>query len=204
MTNKELHIKSNNAVFNGFFQVNNLKFTHSLYQGGSSALVEREVFSRGQAVVVLLYDLALENIVLVEQCRAGAVDHALQNNRVDQAWLLEPVAGMIDLGESPIQACIRETKEETGLAISEVEYISQFYPSPGACDEILHLYASNIDSQLVNSHAGLETEDEDIRVVVLSFAQARKMLKKGQFNVATTYIAIQWLFYQKLASSENQ
>ncbi|MEA1988382.1 MAG: NUDIX domain-containing protein [Pseudomonadota bacterium] len=204
MANKELHIESNSPVFNGFFQVNNLKFTHSLYQGGFSPVVEREVFSRGQAVVVLLYDLALEKIVLVEQCRAGAVEYALQNSEVDQAWLLEPVAGMIDLGESPIEACIRESKEETGLSVSELEYISQFYPSPGACDEILHLYASNIDSQLVNSHAGLETEDEYIRVVVLSFAQARKMLERGQFNVATTYIAIQWLFYQKLALLENQ
>jgi len=203
MSNKELSIKSNNTVFNGFFQVNNLKFTHSLYQGGISPVVEREVFSRGQAVVVLLYDLALEKIVLVEQCRAGAVEHALQNNAIDKAWLLEPVAGMIDLGESPVEACVRESKEETGLSVSELEYISQFYPSPGACDEILHLYASNIDSKLVNSHAGLETEDEDIRVVVLSFEQARKMLEKGQFNVATTYIAIQWLFYQKLAASEN-
>jgi len=204
MNNKELCIKSNNAVFNGFFQVNNLKFTHSLYQGGLSSVVEREVFSRGEAVVVLLYDLALEKIVLVEQCRAGAVEHALKDNKIDQAWLLEPVAGMIDLGESPIEACIRESKEETGLAVSDLEYISHFYPSPGACDEILHLYASNIDSQLVNSHAGLATEDEDIRVVVLSFEQARKMLAKGQFNVATTYIAVQWLFYQKLAMPEYQ
>lgn len=203
MAIKQLDIQSNNAVFNGFFQVNNLKFSHSLYQGGFSPVVEREVFSRGQAVVVLLYDLALEKIVLVEQCRAGAVEHALQNNAIEQAWLLEPVAGMIDLGESPIEACIRESKEETGVTVSELEYISQFYPSPGACNEILHLYASHIDSQLVNSHAGLQTEDEDIRVVVLSFTQARKMLEKGQFNVATTYIAIQWLFYEKLTKLKN-
>jgi len=68
--------------------------------------VEREVFSRGEAVVVLLYDLALVKIVLVEHCRSGAVAHVLKDNKIDQAWLLEPVAGMIDLGESRIGACI--------------------------------------------------------------------------------------------------
>ena len=120
------------------------------------------------------------------------------NNDSNQAWLIEPVAGMIDLDEQPQSACIRETYEETGAEITELEYINQFYPSPGACDEILHLYASNINSKSVNSHAGLDSEDEDIRVVILPFTDAKQMLLNGVFNVATTYIALQWLFFQKL------
>lgn len=203
MSKKTLKIQSSNAVFQGYFQLKNLKFTHSLYQGGESGLVEREVFCRGQAVVVLLYDLAQEKIVLVEQIRAGALENSINNKEIDQAWLIEPVAGMIDLGEEPVAACVREAKEETGADIVELEYINQFYPSPGACDEILHLYASNIDSNKVNRHAGLDIENEDIRVLILSFEEAKNRLLAGRFNVATTYMALQWLFFQKLADHNN-
>lgn len=200
MNQKSLTVQDNKTVFKGFFTLKNLKFTHSLFQGGQSLLLQREVFCRGQAVVVLLYDLAEQKIVLVEQCRAGAIENAIAKNDINQAWLIEPVAGMIDLGESPKQACIREVKEETGADITEPEFISQFYPSPGACDEILHLYASQVDSHMVNKHAGLASENEDIRVVILPFADAKKQLLEGRVNVATTYMALQWLFNQKLAT----
>ncbi|WP_029407540.1 NUDIX domain-containing protein [Thiomicrorhabdus sp. Milos-T2] len=195
---KTLLLDSNRMLFKGFFQVNLLEFSHSLYQGGSSPIVKREVFKRGEAVVVLLYDLSLEQVVLVEQCRAGAVEKALKNNDIDQAWLLEPVAGMIDSGETKEQACIRECQEETGIMVSNLEYISQFYPSPGGCDEVLYLFASDIDSSDTHSHAGLASEDEDIRIVKLSFKDAKQQLTTGQFNVVSTYVALQWLFYQKL------
>lgn len=200
MNKKSLIIQENKTVFKGFFTLKNLEFTHSLFQGGQSLLLQREVFCRGQAVVVLLYDLTEQKIVLVEQCRAGAIENAIAKNDINQAWLIEPVAGMIDLGESPKQACIREVKEETGADITEPEFISQFYPSPGACDEILYLYASQVDSHMVNKHAGLASENEDIRVVILAFADAKKQLLEGKVNVATTYMALQWLFNQKLAN----
>lgn len=198
MPDKYLKIESNQQLFKGFFQVNLLQFSHSLYQGGSSPIVNREVFKRGEAVVVLLYDLVKQQVVLVEQCRAGAVENALRNQDINQAWLLEPVAGMIDQGETKEQACVRECLEETGVVISELEYVSEFYPSPGACDEVLYLFASHIDSTLLNTHAGLASEDEDIRVVILSFSEAQRQLVQGRFNVATTFIAMQWLFHQKL------
>ena len=197
---KSLIIQDNKTVFKGYFTLKNLQFTHSLFQGGQSSLVKREVFCRGQAVVVLLYDLTEEKVVLVEQCRAGAIENAFATKDINQAWLIEPVAGMIDLGESPKEACIREVKEETGADITNPEFISQFYPSPGACDEILHLYGSEVECKKVNTHAGLATENEDIRVVILSFEDAKKQLLEGRFNVATTYMALQWLFFQKLNS----
>jgi len=200
MSQKLFNIQDVNTVFKQFFTVKNLKFTHSLFQGGQSPLVEREVFCRGPAVVVLLYDLKAQKVVLVEQCRAGAIENARNQNAFYQAWLIEPVAGMIDLGETPEQACIREVKEETGADITELEFINQCYPSPGACDEILHLYASKINSSTVNTHAGLATEHEDIRVVILSFKEAKQQLLDGQFNVATTYMALHWLFFQKLGN----
>lgn len=196
---KTIKIQLVKTEFQGFFKVQSLLFKHSLYQGGCSPEIKRELFCRGEAVVVLLYDSSLNQIVLVEQCRPGALQHAQELNQPDQAWLLEPVAGMIDSDETAVDAGKRESREEAGIDVSELEYVCQFYPSPGGCDEILHLYAADICANEVSEFAGLAGDHEDIRVIKLTFTDAKRMLLNAEFNVASTYIALQWLFFQKLA-----
>ncbi len=197
MIEKTFEIQSIKLAYSGFFELNILHFKHLRYQGGWSKTFSRELFQRGQAVVVLLYDSAEEQVILVEQCRVGAVFNAQTSQNQAQAWLLEPVAGMIDLGESAEEAGIREAQEETGAVIQDLEYICKFYPSPGACNEMLHLYAAEVSANAIAEYAGLESENEDIKVIKLSFNQAKQMLLNAEFNVAATYIALQWLFFQK-------
>lgn len=196
MTDKKIIIHSKTSGYDGFFKITLVDFQHTLFQGGWSPIIRRELFGRGQAVVVVLYDRQREIIVLVEQCRAGALGAA----RPDQAWLMEPVAGMIDEGETAIQACQRETREEAGIEVSEFDYICQFYPSPGASDEILHLYAAEINSDLIPEFSGLAEDAEDIRLLKLTFSDAKHQLLAGRFNVASTIIGLQWLFFQHLAN----
>lgn len=195
---KTIKIKQIELGYTGYFKLDILTYRYTLYCGGWSDSVSRELFARGQAVVVLLYDLSKEVVILIEQCRPGALMHAQAAGNSSQAWLLEPVAGMIDLTETPLQAAVRETKEEAGVELNSLEYICQYYPSPGACDEILHLYASEVDSERLPEYAGLKSESEDIKVVQIPFEQARSMLMAGQFNVSSTIITLQWFFYQKL------
>ncbi|BBP43575.1 NUDIX domain-containing protein [Thiosulfativibrio zosterae] len=195
--NKVLEIISKKRGYDGFFKIDCIEFKHSLFQGGMTPIISRELFGRGQAVVVLLYDTATQQVVLVEQCRAGALMHAYENP--NNAWLLEPVAGMIDHGEKPYDACVRECQEEASIQVLEFEPIYQFYPSPGGSDEVLHLFAAEIDAQLVPDYAGLAEDHEDIRLVKLSFSEAKQRLMAAEFNVASTLIGLQWLFFQKLA-----
>lgn len=201
MNDKHIQLLGVERHYDGFFKIDKLRFRHSLFQGGWTAEMERELFGRGQAVVVLLYDLTARKIVLVEQCRAGAISHALKDPKHPknyQAWLLEPVAGMIDEGETPLEACERETQEEAGVSLAAFEFICQFYPSPGGSDEILHLYAAEVDERQLPEYAGLEEEGEDIRLVRMSFDEAEQRLRSAEFNVASTLIAVQWLLFQKL------
>ncbi|GKT12924.1 MAG: ADP-ribose pyrophosphatase [Thiomicrorhabdus sp.] len=202
MQKKAFEIQSVHTEYKGFFETKIIRFKHTLFQGGWTGTVNRELFSHGEAVVVLLYDSKAKQVVLVEQCRVGALTNAVNNQNSDNAWLLEPVAGMIDQGETAVEAGIREAHEEAGIEIDQLEYICQFYPSPGACNEILHLYAADISIANVLDYAGLAEEHEDIRVVKLSFEQASTMLKHAQFNVASTLIALQWLFFQKLSPEQ--
>lgn len=197
-----LRIDSVEPAFEGFFRIDRVRFQHRLFQGGWSPLLERELFGRGQAVLVLLYDCQARQVVLVEQCRAGALMHARYQN--NQAWLLEPVAGMIDPDESAQQACARETQEEAGIAVQDFEYVCQFYPSPGGSDEILHLYAAEISVSDLPAFAGADEEHEDIRLVPLSFDEAENRLRAGRFNVASTIVALQWLFFQRLTEPASR
>ena len=176
---------------NGFFRLDEMHYRYKKHQGGVSNEITNELFIRGDAVVVLLYDAKHEKIILVEQCRTGAIDFSKTENQ--QAWLLEPVAGMIDEGETQLEACAREAEEEAGVKNATFEYIYSFYPSPGACEEKLHLCAADIDHTCLPKFAGLEHESEDIRVVTLSYQQAKQKLQAGEFNASSTIIAIQWL-----------
>lgn len=194
---KSIEVKRIESGYDGFFRIDLIDFKHTLYQGGWTQIIQRELFGRGQAAIVLLYDPIKRVVVLVEQCRAGALQHALKSGENEQAWLLEPVAGMIDLGETPEDAARREALEEAGTRLDSLEYVCQFYPSPGGSDEILHLYASEIDASQLPAYAGLDEDHEDIKIVQLPYEEAERRLQQGQFNVGSTIIALQWLFYQK-------
>lgn len=54
--------------------------------------------------------------------------------------LLEIPAGKLERGEDPLEAGKREPREETGAVAERYISLGYEYPSPGYCDEVLHLY----------------------------------------------------------------
>ena len=60
------------VAFQGYFRVARYLFRHTLYRGGLSGEVKREVFERGQAAAVLPYDPVRDEVVLIRQFRAGS------------------------------------------------------------------------------------------------------------------------------------
>lgn len=187
MTEQDVDIIDKDTPFKGFFRIDRYRIRHRLYAGGWSKPLEREVFERGHAVGVLLYDPVLDQVVLVEQFRIGAFAAGWKS------WVLEVVAGMIGEGEAPEEVARRETLEETGCVAGELVDIAEYQPSSGASTETMRLYCARVDASAAGGIHGLPSEGEDIRVVTMPAEEAIGLLETGGAENATLIIALYWL-----------
>lgn len=185
---QDVTIVSRDTAFDGFFAIDRIVLRHRLFAGGWSRDVSRELFRRDQAGGVLLYDPAADKLVMVEQFRIGLLD------AMDQSpWALELVAGIIDDGESARRMAQREVTEESGLRIGEPQFICNYFNSPGGSTERITLLYAEVDATQATGIHGVAEENEDIRVVVLSFDEAWQAFLTGRINNAMAIIALQWL-----------
>ncbi len=183
----DVEVVRKETCFEGFFRLEKYRLRHSLFGGGMSREMSRELHVRGHAVVVLPYDPRLDQVVFIEQFRIGAIDDP------DGAWLTEVVAGMIGDGEQAEDVARREAEEEAGCALAELEFITKVYTTPGGCSETVQIYCGRTDASAAGGIHGLDHENEDIRVVCASFDEAMQWLVSGRINSAAPVIALQWL-----------
>lgn len=188
---KQFEIVDCHTVYQGFFRLEQYTIRHTLFNGGWSEPLTRELFRRGNCVAVLLYDPHRDEVVLIEQFRVGAV---LQPHR---AWLLEIVAGAIEEGETAEDVAYREALEEAGCQIEDLIEISQFYTTPGGSSEWITLFCGKVDASHVGGVHGLADEDEDILVSAVKFDTVFEMLEQGKIESGIPIIAIQWLYIHR-------
>ena len=184
---KQFEVLDKKIVYQGFFRVEKYRLKHTLFGGGWSAELTRELFMRGSCVAVLLYDPHADKVVLIEQFRTGAILNP------EKAWLVEIVAGAIEEGEIAEQVACRESMEEAGCEIQQLMVINEFYTTPGGSSEWITLFCGKVDSTQVGGVHGLDHEDEDIWVRAVDFDEAYLMLENGEIESAIPIVAIQWL-----------
>ncbi|WP_299491191.1 NUDIX domain-containing protein [uncultured Shewanella sp.] len=194
----DVKLMNKKVSYQGFFQVEELTFKHKLFSGQWSSVVKREVLERGNAVAILAYDPYLEQVILVEQIRVPVLAQ-IKDELAQSPWLLELAAGMIELNESPEDVARRELMEETGLEAKQLNKILHFYPSPGGCSERVDLYLAIVDATKAFGIHGLSSENEDIRVHVMSRINAYNKVMSGEIVSAPTIIGLQWLMMNKNA-----
>ena len=178
-------------LFDDFFKIDELLVTHRQIDGTTSSVQRRLVFERGDSVAVLLFNRDRRAVVLVEQFKAPTL---IARRRDDPAttdgWLVEPLAGMIDTGEAPEAAAIRETLEETGYRIREPELIGRFFVSPGGTSERVFLYFAEVgDADRVGTGGG----NEDIQVLEIGLEELFEQLARGLIEDAKLAIGAYWL-----------
>ena len=190
-THDDYQILDKKRAYQGYFAVDSYEIRHRLFNGGWSEGFRRELFERGDAVAVLLYDPVLEQVVLQEQFRIGA----LSSDK--SPWMTEIVAGIIDPGETAEQVAIRECYEEAGQQVSDLIYVGKYFCTPGGSSESITLFCATVDSTQVGGIYGLEYEQEDIRVFTMPLEDVKNALQANEFENATTIIALQWLLLNK-------
>ncbi|MEI8207802.1 MAG: NUDIX domain-containing protein [Methylococcales bacterium] len=188
---KEFEIIDKEIVYSGFFRMEKYRLKHTLFAGGWSTEFSRELFVRGSCIAVLLYDPRTDQVILIEQFRAGALIIP------ERAWLVEIVAGAIEEGETAVEVAYRESLEEAGCEIQELIVINEFYTTPGGASERITLFCGKVDSTTVGGIHGLDHEDEDILVHTVSADEAYRMVENNEIESAIPIIAIQWLALNK-------
>lgn len=183
----DVEIIRREEMYKRFFRVEKIFLRHKLFNGDWGNEIGRELFVRGEAVAVVLYDPVRDLIGMVEQFRVGALDEP------NGPWCYEVVAGMLEDGELPEEVARRELKEEANIEPYALEYICNYLSSPGGCDEKLHLYCGLSDLSQAGGVYGLPEEGEDIRVHVFKADDVFAGLYSGAFNNAAALICLQWL-----------
>jgi nudix-type nucleoside diphosphatase (YffH/AdpP family) len=180
-------------LFDDFFKIDELLVTHRQTDGAMSSVQRRLVFERGDSVAVLLFNEDRRTVVLVEQFKAPAlVARRRDDPAITDGWLVETLAGMIDEGETPEAAAVRETLEETGYRISTPELIGRFFVSPGGTSERVFLYFAEVsDADRVGEGGGID--DEDIKVLQIGLQEFFQRLARGEIEDAKLAIAAYWL-----------
>lgn len=88
----------------------------------------REIVSHPGGVAIVPLD-ENGNVYMVRQYRYAFSD-----------VLLEIPAGKLERGEIPRDAALRELEEEVGVVPDRLTELGVILPSPGFCEEVLHLY----------------------------------------------------------------
>ena len=135
----------------------------------------REVVEHPGAVAVLALD---ENdcAVLVRQYRQPV-----------GSLLLEAPAGKLEPGEEPLSCAKRELAEETGLCGERWQEAGWVYPSPGFCNEKIHLFITRGLSSTVAAADG----EEHIEVLRFPLAEAMRLVESGEIIDAKTVLLLQ-------------
>ncbi|MCQ0969728.1 NUDIX domain-containing protein [Paracoccus sp. TK19116] len=170
------HLSQGSQPYADFFAVEEWTVSHLRHDGGQSPQMRRAAMILGDAAVVLPWDPVRDRVLVIEQFR---VVPALRDD--PQPWLIEPIAGRIDAGETPEIAARREAMEEAGLRLGSLIPAMGIYPSPGALAEYLYLFVAPVDlpDDVIGIH-GLASEAEDIRSHLLDRSELTRMALAGE------------------------
>lgn len=151
---------------------------------------------RGNSVAVLAYDPVRDEVVLANEFRPGALvagDYPFTDNLV---------AGGVADGESPLDAAVREMKEETGLELTHPILVHPgAFVSSGGTSEKIALVAGTVDASLASGALGNPDESEDILSVVLPAEEFIRRVREAEITDLKTLVAGYWLAERRARST---
>lgn len=178
-------IIENTLLSDNWYVLRKITFDY-LTKDGKWQRQSRECYDRGNGAVIMLYNKEDKTVVLTKQFRMPTY----MNGNTD-GMMIEACAGLLD-NQSPEDCIKRETEEETGFRISNVQKLWETYMSPGSVTEILHFFIAEYSEQMkVSEGGGHEDEHENIDVLKMSFSEAFQLIKSGEIKDAKTIMLLQ-------------
>lgn len=140
-----------------------------------------------EAEGVVIYPICKEEpdkIIMIRQYRYPLDD-----------YLYELPAGLIDAGETPSEAAVREMKEETGMDFEVYEdgdsaYTRPFFMGAGFTDESCSAVFGFASGKI--SRAQME-DTESIQVLVVDKQEAKRILKEEKVSIRAAYLLMQFI-----------
>ncbi len=143
-------------------------------------IVVRDVVHFGESVAILPL-LDNDEVILINQFRAPL-----------GRWILEAPAGIIEEGETYLEAARRELEEEAGYRAGKIKKMSSVHLSPGYSDELIHIVYAE-DLEYVGAHP---EPTEFIKVVKMNIDEAVANILKSDVADGKTLLAL--MLYKKM------
>jgi 8-oxo-dGTP pyrophosphatase MutT (NUDIX family) len=157
-----------------------------IYQGSALTLnVERVTFPDGRQgeLEIVRHPGGAAAVAVDVEGRVCMIRH--YRYAVD-AWLWEVPAGRLEPGEAPATTAARELAEEAGVKAGQWSELGVILPSPGICDEHIHLFFAQQLSATPMARDPLEF----IEVHWIPLPEAIRWAQQGEIADAKTLVAL--------------
>ena len=178
----------------------------------TSRHVLRNIISREKIYKGAILDLNIDRVLFPSGCEKirevvkhksavtvlpvhsdGRISLVLQYRHAVDEDLYEIPAGLIETGEDPTAAAVRELQEEIGYRPGEIKKVFEFYTSPGySTERIIFYYATGLEPSKL-----AEDDDEYIKVHDFTLDEIKGMIESGEIKDGKTIMAYCWLTAQK-------
>lgn len=182
------HVKIQNTeiLSNNWYTLKKITYQY-LMPDGCWQTQSREAYDRGNGATILLYNAEQKTVILTRQFRMPTFI-----NGNPTGMLIEACAGLLDK-DNPEDCIKRETEEETGYKITQVQKVFEAYMSPGSVTEILYFFvAAYTKNMKVHDGGGIEHEQENIEVLELPLQTALHMITTGEIKDGKTIMLLQY------------
>ncbi|MEK6222581.1 MAG: NUDIX hydrolase [Chloroflexota bacterium] len=121
-----------------------------------------------------------KKILMVRQFRFGV-----------QAETIEIPAGMVEPGEPPLQAAVRELQEETGFTTEDWTSMGSAQPNPAFLANTLYLFLAQ---NVVQTHQPNLDTGEDMDFAAVTIQEVKEGIAEGQIRNALGLLALGRVF----------
>lgn len=183
---QKIKVLTTKVISNFWGKLEHVNFNFT-FNNGKTVNLTHEVYGKSDGVAILLFNKEKKKVILTKQFRIP-----MYVAGVNSGFSHEVCGGTIDENETPEESVIRETKEEIGYEVINLQKVTTLFLSPGLVKEQVYLYVGEYDEDSkVESGGGLDEENEEIEILELTIDRAFEMINQQEIIDARTVLLLQ-------------